>query len=603
MINKFIIIFTTVLFSISNISVSQADANGTNWVQQNAPANKWNDVIYGYEDSKFVAVGENSTNAIMTSPDGITWTAINNSITPLRGIAYGDGKFVVVGGTGKGLISEDGVSWIEINLPTATWEAVTFGNGLFTAVSSCSLNVCGYSARIATSPNGIDWTIRLSTTANSGGETVRPFTDVKYLNDEKFIAVSSLNQVWSSTDGINWDAGTIPSGQWFGVDYGNEKYVAAPWAGIPAESNDGLTFTLTSAPAYINMRDVSFGNGLFVFVGKIGAGTVVTTPDLINWTAQSSAPIVDNSITHGNGLFVAVGSSDGSFANAVMTSGLFPPESVSATAGDGQATVSWTVPLSDGGNSITSYSVSSSPGNLTCTTSVSTSCTVTGLTNGVDYFFYVTAINLSGSNRNKTITAVSPNSRNIGSSNAGSSTTISQPIRINDIFIVKNPGKVSTAYVQNLRGDQISSIAPDQIKKFALKAFNIFSPAQVSNFTNDQLTSLSPRQVRNFKPSVFSVFSELQIKSLQPNDFRALNGNQISKISGLGSRGIEKNDLKSLSLQQLRSFRPSSLSQIQPEVLKILSPDYFKNLTRSQKNALTQDQKSQLSREQLRAIK
>ena len=603
MINKFIIIFTTVLFSISNISVSQADANGTNWVQQNAPANKWNDVIYGYEDSKFVAVGENSTNAIMTSPDGITWTAINNSITPLRGIAYGDGKFVVVGGTGKGLISEDGVSWIEINLPTATWKAVTFGNGLFTAVSSCSLNVCGYSARIATSPNGIDWTIRLSTTANSGGETVRPFTDVKYLNAEKFIAVSSLNQVWSSTDGINWDAGTIPSGQWFGVDYGNEKYVAAPWAGIPAESNDGLTFTLTSAPAYINMRDVSFGNGLFVFVGKIGAGTVVTTPDLINWTAQSSAPIVDNSITHGNGLFVAVGSSDGSFANAVMTSGLFPPESVSATAGDGQATVSWTVPLSDGGNSITSYSVSSSPGNLTCTTSVSTSCTVTGLTNGVDYFFYVTAINLSGSNRNKTITAVSPNSRNIGSSNAGSSTTISQPIRINDIFIVKNPGKVSTAYVQNLRGDQISSIAPDQIKKFALKAFNIFSPAQVSNFTNDQLTSLSPRQVRNFKPSVFSVFSELQIKSLQPNDFRALNGNQISKISGLGSRGIEKNDLKSLSLQQLRSFRPSSLSQIQPEVLKILSPDYFKNLTRSQKNALTQDQKSQLSREQLRAIK
>ena len=603
MINKFIIIFTTVLFSISNISVSQADANGTNWVQQNAPANKWNDVIYGYEDSKFVAVGENSTNAIMTSPDGITWTAINNSITPLRGIAYGDGKFVVVGGTGKGLISEDGVSWTEINLPTATWKAVTFGNGLFTAVSSCSLNVCGYSARIATSPNGIDWTIRLSTTANSGGETVRPFTDVKYLNAEKFIAVSSLNQVWSSTDGINWDAGTIPSGQWFGVDYGNEKYVAAPWAGIPAESNDGLTFTLTSAPAYINMRDVSFGNGLFVFVGKIGAGTVVTTPDLINWTAQSSAPIVDNSITHGNGLFVAVGSSDGSFANAVMTSGLFPPESVSATAGDGQATVSWTVPLSDGGNSITSYSVSSSPGNLTCTTSVSTSCTVTGLTNGVDYFFYVTAINLSGSNRNKTITAVSPNSRNIGSSNAGSSTTISQPIRINDIFIVKNPGKVSTAYVQNLRGDQISSIAPDQIKKFALKAFNIFSPAQVSNFTNDQLTSLSPRQVRNFKPSVFSVFSELQIKSLQPNDFRALNGNQISKISGLGSRGIEKNDLKSLSLQQLRSFRPSSLSQIQPEVLKILSPDYFKNLTRSQKNALTQDQKSQLSREQLRAIK
>jgi hypothetical protein len=349
------------------------------------------------------------------------------------------------------------------------------------------------------------------------------------------------------------------------------------------------------------MRDVSFGNGLFVFVGKIGAGNVVTTPDLINWTAQSSAPIVDNSITHGNGLFVAVGSSDGSFANAVMTSGLFPPESVSATPGDGQVTVSWTAPLSDGGNSITSYSVSSSPGNLTCTTSVSRSCTVTGLTNGVDYTFYVTAINVSGSNRNKSIT-VTPMSTSSGSSNAGSTSTISQPIRISEIFIVKNPEKVSAAYVQNLRGDQISSIAPDQIKKFALKAFNIFSPAQVSNFTNDQLKSLSPRQIRNFKPSVFSVFSALQIKALQPNDFKALNRTQISKISGIGSSGIEKNDLKSLSVQQLRSFRPSSLSQIQPEVIKTLSPEYFKNLTRSQKNALTQNQKSQLSPEQLRAI-
>ena len=65
------------------------------------------------------------------------------------------------------------------------------------------------------------------------------------------------------------------------------------------------------------------------------------------------------------------------------------PTSVSATAGDAQAVVTFTVPAYTGKGTV-SYTVTSSPGGLTAS-GASSPLTVTGLTNSTAYTFTVTA--------------------------------------------------------------------------------------------------------------------------------------------------------------------------------------------------------------------
>ena len=71
------------------------------------------------------------------------------------------------------------------------------------------------------------------------------------------------------------------------------------------------------------------------------------------------------------------------------------PTNVLATNASSPSVVSWTAPESNGGAAITSYTVTSTPGSVTCSTA-SSPCEVTGLTNGTTYTFTVTATNTAG---------------------------------------------------------------------------------------------------------------------------------------------------------------------------------------------------------------
>jgi uncharacterized delta-60 repeat protein len=107
------------------------------------------------------------------------------------------------------------------------------------------------------------------------------------------------------------------------------------------------------------------------------------------------------------GTFAEIGGATGLLNIARLDNVIIPaaPTGVSATAGDGQATVSWgATTFAD------SYTVTSSPDGRTCTAAApATSCTVTGLSNGQGYTFTVRAANSAGTGPSSSATgAVTP---------------------------------------------------------------------------------------------------------------------------------------------------------------------------------------------------
>jgi hypothetical protein len=123
------------------------------------------------------------------------------------------------------------------------------------------------------------------------------------------------------------------------------------------------------------------------FVGRIDevtASKVVRSPAFIKLSYENQKP--------GNSL-VDIGT-------FIQPTAPNAPSGVTATASTtttGVIGVSWTAPNSNGGSAITSYTVTSTPGSLSCQSfAPTTTCSVSGLTAGTFYTFTVVATNVIG---------------------------------------------------------------------------------------------------------------------------------------------------------------------------------------------------------------
>jgi hypothetical protein len=226
-----------------------------------------------------VAVGQSGH--IVTSADGLNWTAQNAGATRhLADVIYAAGQFVAVGSLynasgvhSLALTSPDGEVWTERPTDSRAWKAITYGNGLFVAVGDHTID---------RSPDGITWTRC----------TPRFYDDLHGIafGNGVFVTMGFWDDgqgnryygVQRSTDGVSWSGAVAPTNTLLrGITFGNGQFVMVGNSGLIFTSPDGIAWTLRNARSSATLNDVAFHNGSFIAAGS--SGTILSSQDGAQW--------------------------------------------------------------------------------------------------------------------------------------------------------------------------------------------------------------------------------------------------------------------------------------------------------------------------------
>ena len=191
-------------------------ASGDGWSETLLPSKTaWKKVVYG--NGIFVAVDSSPGPCAYSTDYGVTWQSGGDPVVDgITSIAYGAGKFVVVGnvgGIGAGAVSTDGISWSSSN-PTgnAAWADIAYGNGLFVTVSE-TLAAASYSL------DGVAW---------YAGPYEITGTSITYGQGVFLSLNANGGDAHTSEDGINWTSHTVTNDQYGAATFG---FIEPNWDG------------------------------------------------------------------------------------------------------------------------------------------------------------------------------------------------------------------------------------------------------------------------------------------------------------------------------------------------------------------------------------
>ncbi len=239
-------------------------------------------------------------------------------------------------------------------------------------------------------------TVSFSPPASDGGAPIMTYVATSNPGGSNATGSSSPLVVTGLTNGSSYTFTVVATNSAFDTGPGGTSNSVTPKAVVPgapqnvvATAGNGQATISFSPPANdggapVNSYMVTSSPGGFIASGSSGPLTITGLTDGVAYTFTVTAT---NS----------TGTGPSSASNSVTPQATPPgaPQSVSATAGNAQASISFSPPANNGGASVTGYTVTSSPAGLTSSGS-SGPLTVTGLTNGAAYTFTVTATNSAG---------------------------------------------------------------------------------------------------------------------------------------------------------------------------------------------------------------
>lgn len=188
------------------------------------------------------------------------------------------------------MTSTNGTAWTSRTITDSAWKDVAYSPslGLFVAVSE---HTNGTNNRVATSPDGITWTVRAAGLNNQWiGVAWSPELALFCA-----VALSGTNRVMTSPDGITWTPRTtIDTEQWVHIAWSPELLLFCAVSETSGTTNimtspDGITWTGRTAPATISLRGICWSPELDLFCVSSFTGPMLTSPDGITWTSRSSA--------------------------------------------------------------------------------------------------------------------------------------------------------------------------------------------------------------------------------------------------------------------------------------------------------------------------
>ena len=275
-----------------------------------------------WNGSIWVATGE-GTNSIATSADGVTWTGHGTAVFFVRGwAAASDGTTWITvgeGGNTLGRSPDNGVTWVGLgeSIFSLAAHGVAWNGSIWVAVGQGTNT-------IATSVDGLTWTGQGTTVFPTSGWTIA-------WNGSYWLAGSDTDPIIAgSTDGLEWGTVAAPFAAVYSLVWTGTQWVAGGenTNELAVSTDDASTWSTVGTGLFTAVRTVATRAqspyappSPLLIIGGQGGNFLATSTDGLTWTPRS-VPFTSSvrSVVWNGYIWVAGGS--GTYVLATSTDGL-----------------------------------------------------------------------------------------------------------------------------------------------------------------------------------------------------------------------------------------------------------------------------------------